>query len=58
MNSGVIQGHMLTHCETRQDVIDYLETIEASKEQKNKLYAYWKGCQIRKTINNQMRIRR
>jgi len=58
MNSGEINGYMLTNCNDRQEVIEYLKTLDISKEQKNEFYAYWKGCEIIKTISKQMRVRK
>jgi len=54
MNIGKIQGYMLSHCENRQSVIDYLSTLDIDKEQKNKFYLYWKSAVTRNTIKKQM----
>ena len=55
MNSGQIQGHMLTHCNDRPAVIDFLEKQNFSKGQKNAFYKYWKGVKLMKEIALQLK---
>jgi hypothetical protein len=40
INGGVINGELFKH-ETRQSVIDYISTLELTKEQKNQKFKYW-----------------
>jgi len=51
VTNGEINGYMMTNCETRTDVIEYLSILDLSREQKNSFYIYWKGWTVMKEIN-------
>lgn len=43
MNIGEVQGYLLTHCNTRDEAVEYLAKKDFSKDEKNELYKYWKN---------------
>jgi len=68
MNSGIIQGHMLTHCRSRREFFDYLKSLNitpAELKKHGKYFVDWldmrsqdKGKTIRNTIKKQMEFKK
>lgn len=53
MIHGCINGR-LSKLKTRESVIEYLDGLDLTPDQKNAFYKYWKGLMTMKEIGQQM----